>query len=76
MLGFTRLPTQRVRAVGSKNAGDGSGLERARAEIIASFDDGESAVAFAKGATVIVMRGSDPVEMRVRNLKEGDNRNS
>jgi hypothetical protein len=53
------------------NGGDGSGVDRARAEIIASFDNGET-VAFAQGATVIVMRGSDPVERRARHLREGD----
>jgi hypothetical protein len=72
VLGLARLPIRRgtARAVGSRDGGDG--VERARAEVVASFDDGETTVAFARGATVIVMRGSDPVEIRVRDLKEGD----
>jgi hypothetical protein len=53
------------------NGGDGSGVDRARAEIIASLDNGET-VGFAQGATVLVMRGPDPVERRARSLREGD----
>jgi hypothetical protein len=70
-----RLPTRSgsgAGAQGTRRNGDGSGIERARAEIIASFDDGDTTVAFAQGATVMVMRGSDPVEKRARELKEGD----
>jgi hypothetical protein len=53
------------------NGGDGSGVDRARAEVIATLDNGET-VPFARGAAVVVMRGSDPVERRARYLREGD----
>jgi hypothetical protein len=71
----TRLVVRRrsgARAGGGRDGGDGGGVERARAEIIASFDDGETTVAFARGSRVIVMRGSDPIEKRARDLEEGD----
>jgi len=67
-----RVPGPRKNGVRTgSNGGDSSGVDRARAEIIASLDNGET-VAFARGATVLVMRGSDPVERRARHLKEGD----
>ena len=70
----THLPAPRSNGAGivnGRNGGDGTGVDRARAEVVALFDNGET-VPFAQGATVIVLRGSDPVERRVRDLKEGD----
>jgi hypothetical protein len=66
-------PSRGARSARDRMGGYGSGgdSERARVELVATLDDGET-VPFVLGASVIVLRDNVPVEKRARELKEGD----